>query len=187
VTTTPPEGEARDPADDRQSPQVEDPASVSVGEADSPVANRRPGSDEANQPPDENSPEPRPRLEERAPLSGRGELATARADASKSRRRQWATVIRFGATLPLILVALLAQYPVSSWVDNWYWSGTLAVGLPVVTVVVGLVLLTLIVVHVVLLTRPFPHPPPTQLKQENHRLGEIAAAIHSVIEAGRRR
>ena len=63
----------------------------------------------------------------------------------------------------------------------------LTVGLTVSTVVVLALLACVLVAHAVILTRPFPGPSRTPLRKENYRLGEIADAVHSAIEEGRRR
>jgi hypothetical protein len=61
----------------------------------------------------------------------------------------------------------------------------LMTGLAVSTIVVLLLVITLLVAHVVILTRPVPRL--SAIEQErNYRLREIAANVHSAIEAGRR-
>jgi hypothetical protein len=65
-----------------------------------------------------------------------------------------------------------------------------ALGLPVplavLTGVVLALLVAVVVAHAVILTRPFPRPKRMPLREENQRLGDIAVAVHSAIETGRR-
>ena len=74
-----------------------------------------------------------------------------------------------------------------SWIArNWPWSQIPATALTVSTLVILVLLIGVLIAHVVLLTRPFPRPKPTRLLQDYQRLGDLATAIHSAIDAGRR-
>jgi hypothetical protein len=48
------------------------------------------------------------------------------------------------------------------------------------------VLVALLIAQAVIMARPFPRPKPTPIRGDNRRLAEIAAAVHSAIEEGRR-
>ncbi len=91
------------------------------------------------------------------------------------------------STAAAVLVPYLLQ-PAYRWAaHNWPWSQIVTVGLTVLTVVVLVLLVAVVVTHAVILTGPFPRPYPTRLGKENRRLQDIASAVHSAIEAGRRR
>jgi magnesium-transporting ATPase (P-type) len=85
------------------------------------------------------------------------------------------TAIVVASSIAVLLVIFVSP-PAFSW-------NTLIVE---VTLVVLGVLVTVLVAHAVLLTRPFPKPESTPLSKANHRLSEIAAGVHSAIDAGRR-
>jgi prepilin signal peptidase PulO-like enzyme (type II secretory pathway) len=102
----------------------------------------------------------------------------------------WRFLARVAIYVALSIAALVGPYalqPAFSWVlHNWPWRQIPATALTVLTLVVLVLLIGVLIAHAVLLTRPFPRPKPTRLLQDYHRLGDLAAAIHSAIEAGRR-
>jgi hypothetical protein len=129
------------------------------------------------------------RVEE--PTKQRPKAPQRRRPTAMKRRR---LTLPFASILLLTLAGILAkvvsgwaEQPMSEWADKWPWDQILTVGLTVLAVVVLVLLIAVVVTHAVLLTRPFPRPYPTRIREENHRLQDISAAIHSAIEAGRQR